>query len=101
MELLSNEVGLFDQLKNEGCGDLEKVLCKNYTELCSEMECLNKRMTGVCHIVLGYKGEMKVKIEYALIEIEELRRDHERKMPILKESDEVTRVGDPEFFLVS
>ena len=74
MEFLNDVVGLLDQLKNEGCGDLEKVPCKKYTELCSEMECLSGRMTCMCHIVLGYKREMNVNIEYALGEIRTIKR---------------------------
>ena len=78
MEFLNDEAGLLDQIKNEGCGDFEKVSCEKYTELC--LECLSGRMTGMCHIVLGYKREMKVNIEYALGEIEKLKGVHERKM---------------------
>ena len=74
MKFLNNEVGLLDQITNKGFGDLEKVLCKKCTELCSEMECLSGRMTGMCHIVLGYKREMKVNIEYALGEIRTIKR---------------------------
>ena len=86
MELFSNEADLFHRLKNEGCDDLEKAIRtsefvgKKYAEMCSEMECLSGRMTGMCHIVIGLKQEMKVQIEYTLGEIRELKKDHEQKI---------------------